>query len=433
MAEPSPEGRPGHGPARRAARFPTTTELVAAARALTERHPLHCRLRRVGTSRGGAPLLLLSVGRGSRSVLVVAGAHANEPVGGATIRYLAERLCRRPETHEEEDTRWHFLLCLDPDGARRNDPWIRDGATGLPAYYRRFFRPCSTEQPEWLPPPGGGAPLPETRALTALLDDLRPVLQCSLHGVELGGSWVQLTRPLPGLGGPLRAHADARGIPLERGPFDAFYWDSPEPGTYLMPPPGRPDQFGALPDETARSTWFHPWRYGTLTGVVEVPMWADPRVEDTAPHPAAGPALAAVSARLREQCARVTGLLPAVRTGRPAADLLLPALTETLTVAPGLAAAWDPVGPPGDGPPLPPMTRARVAALDVAGRRLTLRAAGLLLQALDGDQPEHATVRRLIDDWCAEYRRSARPVPVADQVAHQAGVVLALADRALHA
>jgi len=28
-----------------------------------------------------------------------------------------------------------------------------------------------------------------------VIDDLRPFLQCSLHGVDIGGSFVLLTRP----------------------------------------------------------------------------------------------------------------------------------------------------------------------------------------------------------------------------------------------
>ncbi|MES4832318.1 M14 family zinc carboxypeptidase, partial [Streptomyces anthocyanicus] len=66
-------------------------ELGARAAALVARYPRHARLRRVGTSRAGSPLLLLSVGHGSRQVLVVGGPHANEPVGGATALRLAER------------------------------------------------------------------------------------------------------------------------------------------------------------------------------------------------------------------------------------------------------------------------------------------------------------------------------------------------------
>ncbi|MDV9178906.1 dehydrogenase, partial [Streptomyces sp. W16] len=47
-------------------RYPSVDELGAQAAALVARRPQDARLRRVGTSRAGTPLWLLSVGHGSR-------------------------------------------------------------------------------------------------------------------------------------------------------------------------------------------------------------------------------------------------------------------------------------------------------------------------------------------------------------------------------
>ncbi|HEY8987357.1 MAG TPA: M14 family zinc carboxypeptidase [Streptomyces sp.] len=63
-------------------RYPTVPELVLSAGTLAAGRPGVCRLRQVGVSRAGRPLHLLSVGHARRAVLVVAGAHANEPTGG---------------------------------------------------------------------------------------------------------------------------------------------------------------------------------------------------------------------------------------------------------------------------------------------------------------------------------------------------------------
>ena len=73
-------------------RYPSVTELVSSARALAAHRPGLCALRQVGVSRAGRPLHLLSVGHAQRAVLVVAGAHANEPTGGSTLLALAERV-----------------------------------------------------------------------------------------------------------------------------------------------------------------------------------------------------------------------------------------------------------------------------------------------------------------------------------------------------
>ena len=117
-----------------------------SAWALAAHRPDLCVLRQVGTSRAGRPLHLLSVGHARRAVLVVAGAHANEPTGGSTLLSLADRVLRRRELRR--DTSWHFLLCADPDGASLH-------ATPAPRtlldYHLGFFRPAGPEQPEWSP------------------------------------------------------------------------------------------------------------------------------------------------------------------------------------------------------------------------------------------------------------------------------------------
>lgn len=204
-------------------------ELADRAAALVARHPADARLRTVGTSRAGTPLWLLSVGHGSRQALVVAGPHANEPVGGATALRLAERALADPGPTLRADATWNLLLCLDPDGSRRNEGWLA-GPYTLGHYFRNFFRPGFLEQPEWLPDGAAGAVLPETRALLALQDELRPFFQCSLHGVDVGGAFVELTRDLPGLPQRVEQTAARLGIRVSWArttPCTGPVWDPP--------------------------------------------------------------------------------------------------------------------------------------------------------------------------------------------------------------
>nr|WP_245703119.1 M14 family zinc carboxypeptidase [Streptomyces lushanensis] len=382
--------------------------MTSGAAALAAAHPDRVALRCIGTSRAGEPIRLMSVGRGSRHALVVAGPHANEPVGGLTVLRLARYLLR-PARHGRSarftDTTWHFVLCLDPDGARRNEGWLK-GPMTLSQHYRNFFRPGFAGQPEWLPTEPGAEPMPETRALLGLQDELRPYLQCSLHGVDVGGSFVQLTRALPGLSHDLAQSAADLRIPVELGPYDAFFWPSPGPGVYDMPRPQETDQFVSLPAATATSTWFHPHPYGTVTAVVEAPMWAADGVGDTSPHPDPHGALESISRTLRQDARTLAGLLERVRPHLLAATgPLLAPVDEYLAVSPGLADEWAPeaaLGRSGGGAPgaaggartgggagsadgsgsLPPMNRARIMALRIAARRLVVRTAGLLHQTL---------------------------------------------------
>ncbi|MFC9295437.1 M14 family zinc carboxypeptidase [Streptomyces sp. NPDC057011] len=420
-------------------RYPTPHELALTARALADEHPGHARLRQAGTSRAGQPLWVLSVAptaapagaRGSHNVLVVAGAHANEPVGGATALSLARRLLHEPAPRA--GCGWHFLLCADPDGAdlhRTPRPY------SLLDYHRNFFRPPGPEQPEWAPSllPPDRLP-PETVALTALIDELRPVLQVSLHATDLGGSWVQLTRDIPGLAEPFGKSAAELRIPVENGASDAAGWPSPGPGIFVIPQPGSEAAGVFHPEDTRLSTWYHAHRYAGTTAIVEVPMWASDLVDDPAPHPDPRGALRVLAGRLAADAALVARMREAFRPrpllyGDPAAAPLLRAVDWTLALIPRITAEWAGSGAPAEA------TAAYIASIDAFGRRLSLRAAAMLLRVLRVQgHPSAPGLDRLVTGWCEEFaaRFQARWVPVATQVEHQARTVLATYERLLAA
>ncbi|MET9220285.1 M14 family zinc carboxypeptidase [Streptomyces sp. NPDC088197] len=405
--------------------YPTTAEVIQGARLLTLRYPRLCRLRAVGRSRAGRPLLMLTVdqaeGGSERNALVVAGPHANEAaVGGATVLRLAYQLAAEREGGHGDGTAWHFLLCIDPDGAVLNEPWLC-GPYTLRGHYEHFFRPCAAEQPEWLPPPGApDASLPETRALLGVLDALRPVLQCSLHGIDVGGSFVQLTSDIPGVPARIGKSAAELDIPLESGSSDAFQWPSPGPGVYVMPPDGDPATVG----DGANSTWAHARRYDGVTAVVEVPMWACDRTADISPHPAPDHALRVAGAALRRDLPRVARVLDNLDPRLVGADSpMLRTVKELVGIGPRLSADWDPAVRPPGALPLPPMTTARVTSIEVYAQRVPLRAAAMLRRVADVPR-----VTRLVDEWCAAYESAYRPrwVPIADQVEQQARSVIAV-------
>jgi hypothetical protein len=361
----------------------------------------------------------------------VAGPHANEPVGGATVLRLAERVLARPEL--ADGVTWNLLLCLDPDGLRRNEDWLH-GPYTLGHYFRSFFRPGFLEQPEWLPDGAAAAALPETRTLLGLQDELKPFFQASLHGVDVGGGFVELTRDLPGLHRRLARSAARLGVPRELGCYDALYWPRLGPAVYRIPPPSRGDLAAAITEAAVESTWYHPHRHGTFTAVVEAPMWGVTAVEDDSEPADATAVLHAVSTTLRHDTRLLELLLARVRphlaAGPDTARLLAP-VEDYLLVCPGLADAWDPAtGPAGAARPLPRLSTAHLTALRIAGLRLALRTAGLLrrLVRASGRDPARALpeLERLIDQRCADYRDGcgARWIPVGVQTEFQARVVL---------
>lgn len=404
-------------------RYPTVTELVLSARALAAQRPDVCRLRQVGVSRAGRPLHVLSIGHARRAVLVVAGAHSNEPTGGPTALAVAARVLAERELRS--GTSWHFLLCADPDGACLH---VTPAPRSLFDYHLGFFRPAGEEQPEWAPAmlPPDRLP-PETRTLTGLIDELRPYLQVTLHGTDLGGSWVQLTKDVPGLSEPFSKSAAELHIPVETGASDAAGWPASGPGVHVMPAPGAGAAYPSMPDDARRSTWYHAHRYGGLTAVVEVPMWASDLVDDPAPHPAPAAAMGRLAGRLLRQSRAVDGVLADALPRLEGADgPLLRAATWSLGLVPGLAADWIHTRPADD-------TRAYIGSVDAFSRRLPLRAAAMLLRVLrEADDRAAPRLEQLVKAWSEAFadRFRARWVPLEHQVEHQARTVVAVA---LHA
>ncbi|MQS12212.1 3-hydroxyacyl-CoA dehydrogenase [Streptomyces kaniharaensis] len=419
--------RPSRPLAGAAARYPTVARAEAVARRLALDHPDRCRLREVGRSRAGRPLLLLSVDRGPHAVLAVGGPHPNEPVGVAATVRLAQLLLARPA---RPGLSWHLLLCLDPDGAALNAGWL-DGPLTMRRHYEHFFRPSFEEQPELLPAPGSGRrPMPESLALTGLIDELRPFLQCSLHGVDFGGAFVQLTRPVPGLPERFARAADRAGLPLDIDSFDAIGWASPAPGTYLMPGPGSTGASQALPDEPELSTWSYATRHGAVTAVLEVPMWAVDAVGDARPHPAVARAVGTAARTLKDRAEELTALLDRVPAHARAVHGALVRTAEfNLRVGPPVADEWL------DQWCSEPLTVSRVTTAKLVAARLPLRVASMLLRLLaDARGPGADAARERARAVVAEsldllrHRFGARWVPVEEQVAHQTRAVLAAAE-----
>ncbi|WP_121720686.1 M14 family zinc carboxypeptidase [Streptomyces sp. E2N171] len=425
-------------------RYLTVAEVSAAARRLVSRYPGAGRLRRVGTSRAGRPLEMLSVGHGPAHVLVVARPHPDEPVGAVTALSLAERVARgdgRTPATDPARVTWDVVLCLDPDGAALSDGVEEATAGPAPAlerYFRAAFRPVAAEQPEWAPIES--ARLPESGALFDLIDDRRPVLQCSLHGIEAGGAFAQLTDDLPGFAEGFHTAAADLSVPVQHGTFDALYWENPAPGVHVLPPPESTGRLAAGSENIGRSTWCAPRRYGGVTAIVEVPMWASAWADDPSPRPDAVSALRGLSRRVRDGGEQVTAVLDKARGFLPPPEESAPRRVLEW-MADGLydlvAASWQPLArqAAAGGERL---TTAQICALDVVARRQPLRAAGLLLRLLSAsDDPAapslHDELHALFTAWCADFARESglRWVPVRDQVDLQSRTVLTAAECAL--
>jgi hypothetical protein len=414
---------------------PTPEAVFRFAEKLVTDQPDLCRLAVVGRSRQGRPLHLLTVGTGKRHVLVVAGAHPNEYVGGATICALADHLTATKT--QLEGTTWHFLLCLDPDGAYLND----HSQETLRDYYRGFYRPAVWEQPEWAPSVLGAVPMPETHTLLDVIAEHRPVVQVSLHATDVGGTYAQLTRHVEGFAQAFAASAGAANIPLETGTLDAWRWPTTGAGIYVLPPPSTPERPTAFPEDAHHSTWLAPHAYGGTTAVIEVPAWSSTRVSDAGEHPdpqaamdSAARLLRSLTRDLTPHIARAHALID--QADRDATAALSTALLATVQVCAPLADSWDHAH--RDHAPMPGMSRAHAASLELFARRIPLRAGAMLMHlvslpayaGLQQTHPAGETLEQLVERWCEAYAASfqATAVPVQDQVGHHVRATLALVE-----
>ena len=113
-------------------RFRTSAEVLPELRAACEANPDLAAFEIIGESEGGRPIAGVRLGIGPRVATLVAGAHADEPVGPETLRTLVlEGLAARGWGAADgglEDllSRWTLRVIphVNPDAEARNRTWI---------------------------------------------------------------------------------------------------------------------------------------------------------------------------------------------------------------------------------------------------------------------------------------------------------------------
>ena len=88
-----------------------------------------------GASQQGEPIYHVQFGQGTTKVLIVAGPHADEPIGSLTVFSLLTLLKNSNEELLKQDIEWHIVPCVDPDGAKLNEGW-----TQRPFTHKNFMK-----------------------------------------------------------------------------------------------------------------------------------------------------------------------------------------------------------------------------------------------------------------------------------------------------
>ncbi len=175
------------------ARFRTSTDVFDALRAACDASPHLATCETIGHSEEGRPIAGVTLGMGPQVVTLMAGAHADEPVGPETLRLLvldglAMQGWGAPDGGLEalfERVTFRIVPHVNPDAEARNAPWISQfdadrSIESLVAYLRHRLREAPGRDVEFAFPDAR----PETAAVARFLFSAGPpALHASLHGM----------------------------------------------------------------------------------------------------------------------------------------------------------------------------------------------------------------------------------------------------------
>lgn len=272
--------------------FLTVDELTASSHQLVKEFPDIASIREVGHTRQGDPIELLSIKGGPLRAFVFGGPHPNEPIGTMTIEYLSRRLCEDPTFREELGYTWHFIKSIDADGMRLNEGWFKGPFTPT-NYARHYYRPEPAAQVEWTFPIDYKTlhfdrPLPETKALMTVIDDVKPHFMYSLHNAGFGGVYYYVSQDCPQLYPAFHDIPSWFGLALDLGEPEASSAVTFAPAVYkCLDMEDEYDHLASLgiPDPSVAfsaggSSVSYADQYDTFSLVVEMPYYDEPHVND---------------------------------------------------------------------------------------------------------------------------------------------------------
>jgi len=431
-------------------RFLTVDELNAAIDELAASFPDITHIRRIGTSRLGEPIRMLSIGAGPRNALIFAFPHPNEPIGGMTVNELSRLLCMDAALRAELGFTWHLIPCVDPDGTRLNEGWF-PGPYTRRHYARHFFRPASNEQVEWTFPLAYKGvwfdrTLPETEALMRVIDELRPEFMYSLHNAEHGGVYYYVSREAPELYTTFQALPAWEGLPLHLGEPEQPMIQTVAQGIYVMPSQAEVidfiEQYGGDPARSPSGGSSDSWaaRHGTFTLIVEEPYWDDPRANDiTTSSQTRRDALLASAAGLSEAPAFFSRSYAAVEPDLRAESPFRKTIVATMRDTPEMLDQLTNWATESEETARP-ATVAEIFTSHDLMHMLRLRTGGQYLRMLEGEigigngtpaiREQLAIATARFNAWCDEAEADSQGdvIPIRKLVAIQLGAALATAE-----
>jgi len=275
--------------------FLTVDELRQSEVELARNYPGAVELKTIRKSKSGESIRVLKIGQGKHQAVLFGFPHPEEPSGSLVLEYLSKELARSEDLRKTFDYTWHIIKCADPDGARLNEAWFKDFS--LKKFALNYYRPPSHKQVEWSFPVKykiheWKTPIPETKALMNLIDEVKPDLISSLHMAGFGGVYFYVSENYPQLFKRFYEVVKAQGLPLHLGEPEVPYRVKLAEAVFKMPVfedsyDYYEKQLGKVPDELRKrgtSSYGYARNISNpFTLVNEVPFLFNERAADITP------------------------------------------------------------------------------------------------------------------------------------------------------
>ena len=276
--------------------FKTVEELNESSRKLAEQYPDLASFYKIGESMAGDPIYCLKIGNGSRAILMYGFPHPNEPIGSMMLDYLSQQLVENEAFRNTfKDVSWYIVKVADNDGAKLNEGWFRGPYTPL-NYALNFYRPASFQQVEWTFPIkyktlDNNDPIPETRALMNIIEEVKPIFIYSLHNAGFGGVYNYISNDAPILYPIFEKAYEDQNIPAALGEPEMPYAVKFAEAVFKMPTMRDTYDYYAAntdrdPAEIIGKAGTCSYEYGKQFNekvfelVCEVPYYYNPKIED---------------------------------------------------------------------------------------------------------------------------------------------------------
>jgi hypothetical protein len=201
--------------------FMTVAELDNSSKKLADEFE-NVELKEIGKSREERTIYCLKIGEGKENALLFAFPHPNEPIGSMSMEFLSRFLAENPEFTKQTGFTWYLIKAIDIDGAILNEGWFK-GKFDPIKYAKSYYRCAPFDQVEWTFPIyyrklNWDTPLPETKALMHIIEEVRPKFMYSLHNsLGFGGVYFYVTCEVGNLFNDLIEFVKKEELPLHLG------------------------------------------------------------------------------------------------------------------------------------------------------------------------------------------------------------------------